>query len=589
MVFRLCALLLAVLLVSCDGSSDGEAPASPKAASAFSATGTSPGPLTAPSGGTFVVPPSAAAPVIPAGSAAYSVRLSEVSEKPSSKSHSITLDGNVINFTATTGQLLAYGNAARPIGLPEAAISYTAYTRDDLPRHTRPVTFVFNGGPGGSAAALDLQFLGPMSYDPDAAPDKDLPLKGNVNTLLDKSDLVFVDPVGTGYSAAIWPNRNREFWGADSDAMVLRDFILRYINVNNRQSSPKYLYGVSYGGFRAPIIGRLLIESGTSQYVADATNKPVRVLTGLILNSPLLNDTTDCLIVWKSCGGNVPTYALIADYHKARRDKVDTLAVDGARVAELRAFAARFNDLYDKVFKGLVQKVPDRKDWDAYVPTADGRDFVQKLVQLTGIGTANDNPWVENPNMDVIEFAAKFDPGKGKLLLGDGREFLKAETIDPALDRSNVKLDYIKVYQAKFMGYTSPPAASYLDINGEIIGQWNYEPDIRIAMTDGTDRTLNTMPDLAFGLLSKEKPRILIQHGYYDLNTPFHKTELDLKTAGLADRPTVSSYAAGHGIDPETTGSYERVVRELRAFYDQPPGQVIAALNTANLEGANHE
>jgi carboxypeptidase C (cathepsin A) len=94
--------------------------------------------------------------------------------------------------------------------------------------------------------------------------------------LLDKTDLVFVDPVGTGYSSAVWPNKNVKFRGADSDAVVLRDFILRYVNVNNRQSSPKYIYGVSYGGFRAPIIGRLLIERGTTQYVPDPSNNPPR-------------------------------------------------------------------------------------------------------------------------------------------------------------------------------------------------------------------------------------------------------------------------------------------------------------------------
>jgi hypothetical protein len=404
--------------------------------------------------------------------------------------------------------LIAYKNAAKLSNFDaEAAISYAAYTRDDLPRDKRPVTFVFNGGPGASAAAFDLDFLGPKSFDFDAKPGNGMPLKDNVNTLLDKTDLVFVDPVGTGYSEAIWPNKDLDYWGADSDAMVMRDFILRYINVNNRQSSPKYIYGVSYGGFRAPIIGRLLIESGTTQYVPDPSNKPAKTLAGLVLNSPILDLTADCYAFWTSCGGNVPTYALIADYQKAKRAKANPPSVIKARVDELRAFSARFNDLYNKVFHGLAQAKPDRSVWDPYVRSADGSDFVSKLVQLTGIGAGNDNPWIENPNMDAVQFSEKFDPSQGELLLGDGREFRQRETTDPALDRTDVQLDFMKIYQSQFMGYASPPAAPYLVQNGEIIEKWDYSPDIRISMTIGEDRTFNTMPDLAFSLLSKDKPR----------------------------------------------------------------------------------
>jgi len=590
MIFRLCALLLAVFLASCGGSSDDESSDTKGVSRAtFAPPPVSPSiatPVSIPSSSAIPTP----APLIPVSSAEYSVKTRDVSETPSSKPQTITLNGNVIKFTASAGQLIAYENPGKPSNFDaEAAISYAAYTRDDLAHDQRPVTFVFNGGPGASGAALDLDFLGPKSFDADAKPGNGLPLKDNVNTLLDKTDLVFIDPVGTGYSEAIWPNKNVNYWGADSDAMVLRDFILRYVNVNNRQSSPKYIYGVSYGGFRAPIIGRLLIESGTTQYVADPTNKPAKTLTGLVLNSPILDLTTDCYAFWTSCGGDVPTYALIADYQKAKRQKASPQPVIKARVDELRAFAARFNDLYNKVFYGLARDVPDRSAWDAYIRGADGQDFVSKLVQLTGIGVGNDNPWIDNPNMDPEQFSEKLDPSKGELLLGDGRQFRPPETIDPALDRTDVQLDFMKVYQSQFMGYASPPAAPYLDQNGEIIDKWDYSPDIRISMTIGADRTLNTLPDLAFSLLSKVKPKVLIQHGYYDLITPFHQSELDLATAGLADSTTVSSYEGGHGIAPQDTGSYEQVMQQLRAFYDQPHSQLMAALKAAGSEGEDDE
>jgi hypothetical protein len=258
-------------------------------------------------------------------------------------------------------------------------------------------------------------------------------------------------------------------------------------------------------------------------------------------------------------------------------------------VTELRAFTARFNDLYKTVFYGLAQDKPDRSVWDPYVRSADGSDFVSKLVQLTGIGAGNDNPWIENPNMDSAQFSEKFDPSQGELLLGDGRQFRPKETVDPAFDRTNVELAFMKVYQLQFMGYASPPTTPYLDQNGEIIDKWDYKPDIRISMAIGDDRTLNTMPDLAFSLLSKDKPKVLIQHGYYDLNTPFHQSELDLATAGLADKIAVSSYEGGHGIVPWNTDTYEHVMQGLRSFYEQPQSQLMAALNTPSAEGKDHE
>lgn len=158
-----------------------------------------------------------------------------VSETPSSKAQTINLRGSVIQFTATAGHMIAYdweSAPPKPVDLArldaQAAIFYTAYTRDDMPRETRPVTFVFNGGPGGASADLDLDFLGPKKVDP-VSPE--LRLLDNPDTMLDKTDLVFVDPVGTGYSAAIRPYENADFWGVDSDAKVLRDFITRYVNL----------------------------------------------------------------------------------------------------------------------------------------------------------------------------------------------------------------------------------------------------------------------------------------------------------------------------------------------------------------------
>jgi carboxypeptidase C (cathepsin A) len=306
MLFRLCWLLLAVFLASCSGGSDSEESTS---YSTFHFPVVTPRP-----DNSHITPVPAPDRIYFSYTASESMAL-PVSEKPTSKAQTIRLKGSTIAFTATAGHLIAddWASApAKPANLTnvdaEAAIFYTAYTRDDLPHDQQPVTFIFNGPPGGGSAALDLDFLGPKSFDADASSTADsLPIKNNPNTLLDRTDLVFVDPVGTGYSGAIQPHKNSDFWGVDSDAKVLRDFITRYINTNNRQSSPKYIYGVSYGGIRAPIIARLLIESGTRDYVADPSNKPTNILSGLILNSPVLDEKTDCYLFYAACGGALPT------------------------------------------------------------------------------------------------------------------------------------------------------------------------------------------------------------------------------------------------------------------------------------------
>lgn len=214
-VFRRCWLLLAIFLAACSGGSDSE-------------KSTSSGTFNPPSAFSSPDVPDPIVPLKPAPapgrthfrySANDGVDRTDVTEQPVSKGHTINLQDNTIPFTATAGHLIAYDWAKSPAKTADltkidaqAAISYTAYTRDDLPRDTRPVTFVFNGGPGGGSAVLDVGFLGPKVFDVDASKAANsFILNDNPNTLLDKTDLVFVDPVGTGYSEAILPHKNVDF------------------------------------------------------------------------------------------------------------------------------------------------------------------------------------------------------------------------------------------------------------------------------------------------------------------------------------------------------------------------------------------
>ena len=435
MFYRLCWLLPVVFLASCSGGGDSD---SGVPDSTFETPDTSFDPLqldhhTAPDLKNTVLSYGADDGLSYGANNSFSYQANELNNavQQSSRERTITLKGATLPFTATAGHLIigSDGSISATGHAVGSAIFYTAYTRNDLPRESRPVTFIFNGGPGGASADLDLGFLGPKDIDEDASvATKSFQLKDNPNTLLDKTDLVFVDPIGTGYSVAISPSKNKDFWGVDNDAKVLYNFITSYLDIYNRQSSPKYIYGVSYGGIRAPIIARFLIESGTRRYGSYPSDKPADALNGLILNSPVLDGTTNCYQFYVSCGGALPTYAMI----KASHDKSIARPDFGvaAFLTNIRKFAGDFNHLYTTVFNGVWQEKPDRSGWENFLKGPDAPGFLGKLFQLTGIGkiyepgdSRQNNPWIENPDMNPVQFTEKFEPGR-KLRFNDGREFL---------------------------------------------------------------------------------------------------------------------------------------------------------------------
>jgi carboxypeptidase C (cathepsin A) len=582
MVVRLCWLLLAVFLASCSGGSD---PAQEKPEAATTPTDTS----------TFNTPEPQIKPMIrpefvsdlhygPKGT----FHAGDFREPTTSKLHTIYLEGSAIRFFATAGHLEAQTSShASANGSGKAAIFYTAYTRDELPDATRPVTFIFNGGPGGASSPLDLNFLGPKLTDRTAAPSATLSLADNPRTLLGKTDLVFVDPVGTGYSRAIFPSQNDEFWSVDEDARVLADFIIRYINANQRQDSPKYLYGVSYGGIRVPIIARMLIESGTTKYTEKKASK--NVLTGLILNSPVLDYEADCLVTDASCAGSLPTYAAIATHwgRSIERKNKPIYMIP----PDLKAFVKEYDDYYISTFSGVdSRRKKDLTKWEAFLKKSEATPFLNRLYELTGIGKyyktgdiASENPWLEEPNMDSLEFSWFFDPGKDKvLLLADGRETLEIDDTDPAIDRRSDLDPLAQLYQRQFIGYDSK--LRYMGMNGEVIDDWNFRSHHRDDPMR-PDRLVSSVTDLLQSLRLRPGLKVLVQHGYYDLNTPFYQSELVLAAFPPEIKVPIETYEAGHGIGPEDgpddkRSLYTRVQRDLEAFYDQSrPAGIVAAMH----------
>src|SRR6267142_3944770 len=249
-------------------------------------------------------------------------------EKIVQSKHSLKIGGQEIKYTATAGTILL----KLEDGTPKASIFYMAYTKDDVgDASQRPITFSFNGGPGSASVWLHLGLLGPRRVqmgDAGALLPPPYKLVDNDASLLDISDLVFIDPVSTGYSRAVPGEAARQFHGIEEDVQSVADLIRLYATRNKRWSSPKFLAGESYGTTRA---------AGLSGYLQERYGM---YLNGIVLISAILNFETA-----KFDAGNdlpyilyLPTYTAIAWYHKKLSADLQTGDVQKA-VEESRKFA----------------------------------------------------------------------------------------------------------------------------------------------------------------------------------------------------------------------------------------------------------
>lgn len=165
--------------------------------------------------------------------------------------HSITINGDQIHYTATTGTLLLRNESDTAIAL----FGFTAYMKDGVAsKEDRPITFAYNGGPGSSSIWLHMGALGPKKVvidDPDATPPAPYKMEDNPYSLLDVTDLVMIDPVGTGLSKPVGKAKGSDFWGVDQDIKSVSQFIFQYLGAIDRWNSPKFLLGESYGTTRS--------------------------------------------------------------------------------------------------------------------------------------------------------------------------------------------------------------------------------------------------------------------------------------------------------------------------------------------------
>jgi carboxypeptidase C (cathepsin A) len=444
-------------------------------------------------------------------SSAASASLAQANELAAVTQHQIVVGGSALNYTASAGHL----TAANPqSGAPEASFFYVAYTLNNADPATRPVTFFYNGGPGSATVWLHLGSFGPrrlVTGDPATTEPMPFPLVDNAESLLDTSDLVFVDAVGSGLSEAIAPQTNQSFWGVDVDAAVFRDFVLRYLTVNSRAVSPLFLFGESYGTTRSAVLASLLETAGVH-------------LNGVVLQSSILNYNSNCGVIPDSlvtCAGYVPTYGAVGAYYNRDVPNPADAALPSF-VAQMRAFTTTS---YDPAITQFFMGVP---------PTA---PLLMQLANLTGIPATS---WQAHFNLDPGFYQTNLLPG---VLTGLYDARVSAPVGSPLAAQGDPSSTLITpsfvaaigTYLPMELQYTNPSTYTALS---NAIATWNFAHD-QLGLPD-------VIPDLATALAMNPKLQVLSLNGYHDLVTPFFQTETDLARLSANANVQKTFYRGGH-------------------------------------------
>jgi carboxypeptidase C (cathepsin A) len=451
-------------------------------------------------------------------------------EKPVATHHELSLNGKTLKYTATAGTLVIRDEEDKPYG----SIFYVAYTLDGAEARTRPVSFLYNGGPGSASLWLHMGSFSPVritteSPNPTAGPPfKVVP---NEYSLLDRSDLVFIDAPLTGYSRAVGKATPKDFTGVDQDLHAFDRFILRYLTVNQRWNSPKFLIGESYGTTRSAALADMLGNDGVQ-------------LNGVVLISSILNYNVraggyDTLYV-----SNLPSYAAAAWYFNKIQNKPADL---GAWVEQARAYAS--GPYAQALFAGHN------------LPAAQLDAVAKEVSRLTGLSV----DYVKETNLRISP--TRF---RKEVLREDrrtlGRYDMRFEGVDldaageaPSYDASDTGISGAFVaslhdYLERELKYDSTDAYRP---SANSIGQWDWKHKPTsggpgMFGPGGEQAQPYVAADLASAMRKNPRLRVFSANGYFDLATPFFATEYDLShmdlDPSLRGNVQFGYYPSGHMI-----------------------------------------
>lgn len=466
--------------------------------------------------------------------------------------HEVVVGGSPLRYTAEAGTLPIRSDT----GETEGEIFYIAYTaEEDGAPADRPLTFSFNGGPGSSSVWLHLGALGPRRVkmlEDGGLPAPPYSLVDNESSWLDLTDLVFIDPVGTGYSRPETEADGEKFWGLEQDIRSVGEFIRLYLTRNERWASPLYLVGESYGTTRA---------AGLSGYLVNRS--------GIAFNGVLLVSTVLDFGEIRFGEGNdlpyltfFPTYAATAWYHGALREEWPSL---DDLLTEARRFA--YEDYWPALARG------------AELAPAERSRIAAEAARLTGL----DPGWVEDADLRIE--AGRFrkellrDRGRtvGRLdsrFLGRDRDDA-GETFEFDPSMAAIRAPYTAAfndYVRRELGYEDE---KHYWILGGGIGRWDF---------GGGNGYAETRSSLRDALLRNPYMRVFVASGYYDMATPFFGAEYTMNHLGippeLRENITIAEYEAGHMMYIDEPSLVKFKV-DVAAFYagssENPAGLVVPA------------
>ncbi len=454
----------------------------------------------------------------------------EPREESSVTEHTIRIGERTIPYRATAATIILRNDSGAPIG----SLYYTAYTRSDAgDASRRPLAFIYNGGPGSASMWLHMGAFGPRRIvTTDAAPTPPPPyqLVDNANSLIDVTDMVFIDPVGTGFSKPVGKGTGRDFWGLDEDAASLAQFVRLYVTRNARWNSPKFLIGESYGTTRsAVLVNRLQSREGMA-------------FNGVVLISSVLDFETLSFAPGHDLSYELylPSYAAGAAYHRLIPQPRDLAAfLDSVRQFARGPYAAALDrgsslgaDERAAVVRRLVAFTGLSEDyWNRADLRVALRQWMAEANRAHGQNTGRLDARFTGPMMDLLTENGEGDPQSDAITgayTAAINSYLRDELRFPGGDE-------------RYVG------------SGGVQWSWVRQPMGGRGGGGGGGGRMGAPyvgGDLAQALVTNPNLRVEVENGYYDMATPFFATEYTMDHLGLPaelrSHIALKYYEAGH-------------------------------------------
>lgn len=473
----------------------------------------------------------------------FDIATAPVNEVAKSSRHSVAVGGRTIPYTATAGTLTIRDDDGKPI----ASMFYVAYVADRSKGEAdRPVTFLYNGGPGSASLFVHMGMFGPVRVQTDspaATHNAPYSLVENHESLLDKSDLVFLDAIGAGFSRPLGDTKGAAFWGVDQDIDTFARGIQRYITINHRWNSPKFIFGESYGTTRSAGLAYALQDRGIQ-------------LNGVLILSSILNYGVRDAGFDQIYLTYIPSYAATAVYHKKAPQPADLTAylqqVREWTRGPYAAALAKGHNISDQELDAVARQMS--------VYTGLSVEFVKRANLRVDLSRFR-KELLRDQRLTVGRLDSRFT-GIDADASGDAAEYDASDTgMRPAYTAA------FNDYVQRDLGYMSN--LTYWSSGPGINRAWDWKhkaPGAQVA-----SQVADTAQDLALAMRQNPHLKLFSLNGLYDMATPFAGAEYDIShmwlEPSLRGNIRFAYYASGHMVYLSADALKQMKV-DVARFYD---------------------